>query len=75
LPPAEIAVHPDEANDVHEFYFLCDDLRKQIAELESRKVVCSEISEQPWGLLTQLTLPGGGKIGLYQPRHPVAIGL
>jgi hypothetical protein len=24
---------------------------------------------QGWGMLTQLTLPGGGKLGVYQPRH------
>jgi hypothetical protein len=26
------------------------------------------------GLLTSITLPDGGKLGLYQPRHPVAAG-
>jgi hypothetical protein len=25
-----------------------------------------------WGLLTHLVLPGGGRLGLYQPKHPVA---
>ncbi|HKR66900.1 MAG TPA: extradiol dioxygenase [Thermoanaerobaculia bacterium] len=76
LPPAEVAVHPGEANDVHEFYLMCDDLQEFIAEMSSRGVACSEVHNQPWGSLTQVTLPGGGKLGVYQPRHarPEAMG-
>ena len=73
LPPGEAAFHPDEENNVHEFYFMCDDIHQQVADLERQGVGCSEISQQPWGSLTRIGLPGGGGIGLYQPRHPVAI--
>lgn len=73
LPPGEAAVHPGDENNVHEFYFMCDDIRTQVAEFKRQKIECSDISEQPWGLLARLTLPGGGEIGVYQPRHPVAI--
>jgi len=69
LPPAEIAVHPSEHNDVHEFYFMCDDVKAFITEMERRQVACSPILDEGWGLLTELTLPGGGKLGVYQPRH------
>lgn len=69
LPPAELAVHPAEENDHHEFYLICDDIEAFIAEMRERNVPCSEIHAQPWGLLTQITLPGGGKLGVYQPRH------
>ena len=69
LPPAEVAVHPSDKNDVHEFYLMCDDVKAFIAEMNKRGIVCSAVQDEGWGLLTQLTLPGGGKIGIYQPRH------
>ena len=69
LPPAEVAVHPSDKNDVHEFYLMCDDVKGFIAEMKKRSIVCGPVQDEGWGLLTQLTLPGGGKIGIYQPRH------
>jgi hypothetical protein len=75
LPPAELAVHPSDKNDVHELYFMCDDVRAFIAEMRAKNVVCSEIGEQRWGSITSVTLPGGGKISVYQPKHAEAIGL
>ncbi|MCU1350105.1 MAG: extradiol dioxygenase [Acidobacteria bacterium] len=69
LPPAEVAVHPGEENDVHEFYLMVDDVEAFIAEMKAQGVACGEIHNQGWGLLTQVTLPGGGKLGVYQPRH------
>jgi hypothetical protein len=69
LPPAEVAVHPSKQNDVHEFYLMCDDVTAFIAEMKNRKIACSAIRDEGWGLLTQLTLPGGGKLSVYQPRH------
>ncbi len=70
LPPSELAVHPGEKNDIHEFYLMCDDIQSFVAEMESHKIACTAISDQRWGLLTQITLPGGGKLGVYEPRHP-----
>jgi hypothetical protein len=69
LPPAEVAVHPSEKNDVHEFYLMCDDVNAFIAELTKHKVACEPVQDQRYGLFTKLTLPGGGKLGVYQPRH------
>ena len=69
LPPSEVAVHPSEENDVHEFYLMCDDVRALIAELGAKGVACSPIEEQRWGSIARLTLPGGGKLGVYQPKH------
>ena len=69
LPPAEVAVHPAEENDVHELYLMCDDVEAFIAEMGRLKIRCGPIQDQPWGRLTQVTLPGGGKLGVYQPRH------
>jgi hypothetical protein len=69
LPPAEVAVHPSEKNDLHEFYLLCDDLKQLTAELSTLGVAAGPIQDEGWGLLTQVTLPGGGKLGIYEPRH------
>jgi hypothetical protein len=73
LPPAEVAVHPSDENDVHELYLMCDDVRAFIADMTAKKVACSPIDEQRWGSITRLTLPGGGKVGVYQPKHPSPI--
>jgi catechol 2,3-dioxygenase-like lactoylglutathione lyase family enzyme len=70
LPPAELAVHPDEENGRHEFYLMCDDLKAEIAALGKKGVQCSEVQEARWGSITKIALPGGGEVGLYQPKHP-----
>ena len=69
LPPAEIAVHPGEKNDVHEIYLMCDDVEAFVGEMQSRGVACSPVQALGWGMLTQVQLPGGGRLGVYQPRH------
>ena len=71
MPPAELAVHPTDGPDKHEFYLMCDDIEATIAELNGKGVSCAEVSDQRWGLLTSITLPGGSQLGLYQPRHPI----
>jgi hypothetical protein len=74
LPPAEAAFHPAEKNDRHELYFMCDDLKATMELLKGKKAKCGPVTEERWGSLTTISLPGGGKIGLYQPKHPRAIG-
>ena len=69
LPPAEVAVHPSGENGVHELYLLCDDISGFIDEMRSHNIVCDPILDQSYGLVTHLVLPGGGKLGVYQPRH------
>ena len=69
LPPAEVAVHPSEQNDVHELYLMCDDVKAFVAEMDNHSIICDPVTDEGWGLLTQLRLPGGGKLGVYQPRH------
>src|ERR1022692_3851380 len=61
LPPAEVAVHPAEKNNVHEFYLMCDDVTALMAEMKASGVACGEVQNQGWGLLTHVSLPGGGK--------------
>ena len=72
LPPAETAFHPSEKNDLHELYFMCDDLNATMEWLKGKNVKCGAVTEERWGSLTHVSLPGGGKIGLYQPKHPTA---
>jgi hypothetical protein len=69
LPPAEVAVHPSDENDVHELYLMCDDVEELLREMASKGVACSAIEEQRWGSIVRVTLPGGGKLGIYQPKH------
>lgn len=70
LPPAEVAVHPADANDRHELYLMCDDVHAFVREMAAKNVDCSPVHEERWGSLTHLTLPGGGQLGVYQPKHP-----
>ena len=69
LPPAEIAVHPSDENDVHELYVMVDDVEAFVAAMKKKKVKCEAVSDQRWGLLTSITMPSGGKLGVYQPKH------
>ena len=70
LPPGEVAVHPGEKNDVHEFYLICGNVAEFVKEMAKHHVACSPIQNMRWGDLTEVTLPGGGKLGVYEPRHP-----
>jgi catechol 2,3-dioxygenase-like lactoylglutathione lyase family enzyme len=70
LPPAEAAVHPTGENTGHELFFMCDDLEAEMAALGQRGVRCAEVQEARWGSVTKVGLPGGGEVGLYQPKHP-----
>lgn len=73
-PPGEIAVHPADEPGSHELYLMCSDIKATIAELERKDVEFTEpVSEQGWGLLTHIKLPDGEKLGLYEPRHKMAI--
>jgi catechol 2,3-dioxygenase-like lactoylglutathione lyase family enzyme len=75
LPPAEAAFHPSEENGLHELYFMCDGLQAEMAWLANKGVKCSDVQEARWGSITKMRLPGGGEVGLYQPKHPTALSL
>jgi len=70
LPKAESAFHPAQTNDRHELYFMCDNLKTEMEALRAKGVECSMVAEERWGSITKIRLPGGGEIGLYQPKHP-----
>jgi predicted enzyme related to lactoylglutathione lyase len=70
LPPAELAIHPDEVSH-QAIYLMCDDIEATVASLQAKGVRLSgAISEQTWGWLTTIVLPGETEIALYQPKHP-----
>ena len=69
LPPAEVAVHPSDENDVHELYLMCDDVKAFIADMKKRGIACGPLHSPDWGVLTHVMLPGGGELGVYEPRH------
>ena len=71
LPPAELAAHPTAGDARHELYLMFDDLRATVAELRGKGVEFTrEISDEGFGLMTALRLPGGSELALYEPRHP-----
>lgn len=69
LPSSEIAVHPSSENGTQEFYLLCDDINLFVSEMAEHGISCSKIENQRWGSITHLTLPGGSKMGVYEPKH------
>ena len=73
MPPAEAAFHPSDENGRHELYFMCDDLGAEMAALGEKGIRCSGVQEERWGSITRIPLPGGGEVGLYQPKHPTAL--
>ena len=72
-PPAELAVHPADDDEHHELYLMCDDIDATIRDLRAKGVTTTPVAEQPWGRVTQISLPSGEALGLYEPKHPTAI--
>ena len=68
LPPSEVAVHPSQSAS-HELFVMCDDIEGLIADMTAQGIACSAIDEQRWGRIVRITLPGGGALGIYQPKH------
>jgi catechol 2,3-dioxygenase-like lactoylglutathione lyase family enzyme len=71
LPPAEVAAHPTGGDPSIALYLMCDDVGATVAELERKGVEFTRpVSDEGWGLVTAMQVPGGGELGLYEPRHP-----
>lgn len=74
LPPAEMGVHPGDKGS-YEMYLMCDDIEKTVAQLKKKNVKFPrQILDAGWGKVTAIELPAGLELGLYEPRHPTAIG-
>ena len=77
LPPGELGIHPTgepgPTSGTHQLYLMCDDIRATVAELGAKGVeFTTPIEDQGFGLLATLRVPGGGEIGLYEPKHSTA---
>jgi predicted enzyme related to lactoylglutathione lyase len=73
LPPAEMGVHPGDA-PAHQVSIMCDDLHATIAELTVKGIgFVGEPVDEGFGIVTQIVLPGGVEMQLYEPGHPTAI--
>jgi hypothetical protein len=70
LPASEVAIHPADGDAKHELYLMCGDISDFIGVMKRRGIECGPVMHERWGLLTQLQLPGGGQLGVYEPRHP-----
>jgi catechol 2,3-dioxygenase-like lactoylglutathione lyase family enzyme len=70
LPAAELAIHPATVNGVQELFLMCDDIEAFIAQMSLSGVTCSDLQTERWGVVTHITLPGGGALGVYEPTHP-----
>jgi hypothetical protein len=86
LPPAEAGIHPTDGGDTRQLhggrpllgavlYLMCDDIHSTVKSFQAKKVTCSPLEKEDWGIKTTILLPSGGEIGLYQPTHPTAISL
>jgi catechol 2,3-dioxygenase-like lactoylglutathione lyase family enzyme len=74
LPPAELAAHPAAESGRQELYLMCDDVHATAQELTAKGVELSgPVRDAGFGLVTALRLPGGGELGLYEPRHPTPL--
>ena len=86
LPPAEMGIHPagdgkfverhaDQELSGSVVYLMCDDLRATMDSLNCKGAKNMEIVQAGWGITTTVRLPGGGGLGLYEPRHATALRL
>ena len=76
LPPSEVAVHPAETSGAIELYLVCEDVDATVAEWTGKGVSFeAPVSDERWGRVTTFRLPGGGRVGLYEARHPLAFEL
>lgn len=83
MPPSELGIHPGSGDFVQShadhkllgavMYLMCDDLQATLKSLREKKIECAAVIEAQWGASSAVRLPSGGEIGLYQPKHPVAI--
>jgi predicted enzyme related to lactoylglutathione lyase len=76
LPPAELGVHPTDGESKAELYLMCDDVERTSSDLQAAGAsVIQPVSDQGWGRVTLLEIPGEITVGLYEARHPTALAL
>ena len=75
LPPAEMAVHPAQEIERDELFFMCQDLKAEVVALGEKGVRFTDVQDARWGSIVKIRRPGGGEVGLYQPKHPTALAI
>lgn len=71
LPPAELGVHPTDGEPKHELFLMCDDIAATVADLQAKGVpLARPVSDEGFGLVAYVAVPGLGEVGVYEPRHP-----
>jgi hypothetical protein len=79
LPPSELGVHPAEGPTYesgvrHQVSFMCDDIHSTAAELRGKGIrIDGEPVDEGYGIVVTMTLPGGVRVQLYEPRQATAI--
>ena len=68
LPPAELGVHGGD-NGFHQIYLMCDDAEAFARQMAGKGVETLPITDEDWGRSTGVKLPGGGTLGVYEPRY------
>lgn len=74
-PPAELGVHPTDSGSTVALHLMCDDIDTTVAELAAKGVATEPVIDEGYGLATTIKLPSGADIGLYEPRHEIALNL
>jgi len=55
---------------------MCEDVEEALRKLTAEgAAISTPVSDEGWGRLAEVALPGGTRISLYEPRHPVAYSL
>ena len=83
LPSSELGIHPGDGQFVQRHadqnlsgavvYLMCDNLRETVDSFAAKGVATTAVQDAEWGIATTVRLPGGGALGLYEPRHATAI--
>ena len=68
LPPCEVAVHGGPGTG-HTLHLMCADIEMFLDRMAERGIAAKPAQKQSWGMMTEVTLPGGGTIAVYQPAH------
>jgi len=74
-PPTELGIHPTDGPPAAEVSLMCDDIEATVAMLATRGVPMTDVDNRRYGIAVDVTLPGGGTIQLYEPRHEIAHNL
>jgi len=76
LPPSEVGVHPADGPVKHQIYLMTDDIAQTTEDLREKGIeIIEEPTDRGYGIETMIRLPGGGTLGVYEPRHQKAIDL